>query len=182
MTKKDLFKIILKLFGLFSVTRIFLETPQLIFYFSYGANYEISPETNWYILLILGFSILITYILLFKADLIINLFRLDKGFDNDEISMITFSSKNIVKLALITISIYLIMNNIVEFVSQIVFAFKASVSQNSLEHLVKSYNPISVDYWKLTFAGVNILVGFLILTSNTRIANWIEKLEDNSKK
>jgi hypothetical protein len=96
--------------------------------------------------------------------------------------MITFSSNNVVKLALITISIYLIMNNIVEFVSQIVFAFKASVSQNSLEHLVKSYNPISVDYWKLTFAGVNILVGFLILTSNTRIANWIEKLEDNSKK
>lgn len=182
MTKKDLFKIILKLFGLFSVTRIFLEIPQLIFYFSFEANHEISPETNWYILLILGFSILITYILLFKADLIINLFRLDKGFDNDEISLITFNSKNVIKLALITISIYLIMNNIVEFLSQIVFAFKASIARNNLEAIVTSINPTSVDYWKLTFAGVNILVGFLILTSNTRIANWIDKLEGNSKK
>lgn len=182
MTKKDLFKIILKLFGLFSVTRIFLEIPQLIFYFSYETNYEISPETNWYILLILGSLVLTTYILLFKADLIINLFRLDKGFDNDEISLITFSSKNVVKLALITISIYLIMNNIVEFLSQIVFAFKASIARNNLEAIVTSINPISVDYWKLTFAGVNILVGFLILTSNTKIANRIEKLEGNSKK
>ena len=181
MTKKDLFKIILKLFGLFSVTRIFLEIPQLIFYFSYETNYEISPETNWSVLMILGFIVLITYILLFKADLIINLFRLDKGFDNDEISLITFSSKNAVKLALITISIYLIMSNIVEFLSQIVFAFKASIARNNLEIIVSS-RPMFVDYWKLTFAGVNILVGFLILTSNTRIASWIEKLEGNSKK
>jgi hypothetical protein len=182
MTKNDLFKIILKLFGLLSVIGIFLQIPTLIFYYNYESNLETSTKTFWFLLLILGFIILITYILFFKADLIINLFRLDKGFDNDEISLITFSSKNVIKLALITISIYLIMNNIVEFLSQIVFAFKASIARNNLEAIVTSINPISVDYWKLTFAGVNILVGFLILTSNTRIANWIEKLEGNYKK
>ena len=172
MTKKDLFKIILKLYGLYSIINLIVQTPNLVYYF----YFDTLGDMNWLILTVPILSLLVIYLLLFKPQIIINLFKLDRGFENNEFSIDSKKVSNLTKVALTIIAIYLIVSNLGEFLTQVVFSFKESISSNSLDRLIKTidYNPVN---YKIMFnTGLSLIFGFLILTNNTRITNWIEKL------
>lgn len=172
MTKKDLFKIILKLYGLYSVIEILIQIPNISYYFYYDSGFEF----NWIILTLPIVSLLIVFILLFKPEVVINLFKLDKGFENNNVPTNTFDGKQIAKIALIIIAVYLIVSNIGAFISQVLFSFKESVSQNSLESLLETFNPNPVNYQIMINSGISLLIGFILLTNHTRLASWIEKI------
>lgn len=172
MTKKDLFKIILKLYGLFSIIEAVIQIPNVIFYFYLDSV----NDFDRLMLIIPLVSLLVVYILLFKSDSIIQLFKLDQGFDNTEFNLASFNQQGITQLALVIISIYLIVSNIGTFITQILFAFKQSVGQNRMESLFDTFNPNPVDYQLLVSSGINLLVGFILLTNRLRLSNWIEKM------
>ncbi len=169
MTKTDLFKIILKLFGLYSVIGIIIQIPVIIY------TLEFNDEFTWMLLLSPLIGIYIIYILLFSPMMIINLFKLNQGFENQEVAHNSFEGKTIIKIALIAVSIYLIIENLGVFITQLLFSFKENIS-SSLESLISLVNPYAVNYTLMFSSGINLAVGFLILTNYIRLSNWIEKL------
>ena len=172
MTKKDLFKIILKLYGLFSFIEVVIQIPNI----SYYLYLDSSNEFSWIMLTVPAVSLIVVCILLIKPEIVINLFKLDKGFDNNEFTNNSFDEKGITKIALIIIAVYLIVSNIGAFISQILFSFKESVSRNSLDNLIVTFNPYPVNYQIMINSGISLLVGFILLTNHTRISRWIEKI------
>ena len=176
MTKKDLFKIILKLYGLFSIIEVVIQIPNI----SYNLYFDSSNEFNWLMLTVPAVSLIVVYILLIKPDIVINLFKLDKGFENNDIPSNSFEEKGISKIALIIIAVYLIVSNVGTFISQVLFSFKESVSRNSLDSLLESFNPNPLDYQLLLSSGISLMVGFILLTNHTRISRWVEKINNKN--
>lgn len=172
MTKKDLFSVVLKLYGLYSVVQLIIQIPEIYFYL-----YASSEEQDWISWLILAapvMSILVIYVLIFKPGAIIRLFKLDKGFDEGNIQ--GGSRNSIARIALIIISIYLIATSLGDFISQLVFLFEKSSSGNRSDSLLEiiKFNPFN---YKLFITCIlNLMIGFLLLTNNIRIAAWIEKI------
>jgi hypothetical protein len=172
MTKNDLFRIILKLMGLYFLIGLLTQLPNLVFYMIY----EESNEFYWLFLLAPILSIVSITLLLARPILVIRLFGLDKGFDNEVVSNSFFDGKGIIRLSFVIISIYLIAINLSDFISQLVYSFKKSVQKNSLDNLIGSFDPFPVNYQIMINSGLCILIGFLILTNNSRLASWIDRL------
>ena len=100
MTKKDLFRLIIKIFGLYSIiTTIFSALPSNI-------SWVITQIDLTGIIWLIGTVIVIILLFMFlvyKPDKIIGWLKLDRGFDNDTIEFQNFNSENILKLAVIVI-------------------------------------------------------------------------------
>ena len=182
MTKKDLFMIILKLYGLYSIIEIIIQLPNVLYFTINDSNFDMFFS----LLTIPLISLIIVYILIFKSTLIIRLLKLDKGFDNNEVVINSIDKKDKIQIALIIISIYLIVSNISSFISQIVFEFKRSVSRkgelnNSLNDIINTYNPENVDYKLMLNSGLSILIGYLLLTNYKRLSNWIDNINNKNE-
>ncbi|MEO9258243.1 MAG: hypothetical protein ABI207_07670 [Crocinitomicaceae bacterium] len=176
MTKNDLFKIILKLFGLYSIIELIIQIPNIIFYLYIESN----DDFNWLMLLIPIMSILVIYTLLFKPESVIQLFKLDKGYDNNEATNNSINGEAISKIALVIIAVYIIVSNLGNFITQLVFSFKESVSRNSLTHTSATYIPNPVNYNLLMSSSISLIIGFLLLTNYTRLSKWIEKINNKN--
>lgn len=172
MTKKDIFTIILKLFGLYSVIGVIAQLPSIYLSFYYDSI----NEDNLIVLVIFALNALLVFILLFKPEIIVNLFQLDRGFDDDEVPLHAFDGKLITKTALIIIALYLMVFNIGPFISEVLYSFKASVQRNDLDTLLNTLHSNSGSYELLLYYGINLLVGFLLITNHARVTNWIEKI------
>ena len=170
MTKKDLFKIILKLYGLYSVIGIVIQLPNIIYYLSL----DMSNDIGWIMMTMPAVGLIVVYLLLFKPGAIIRLFKLDDGFDNNETSIKGIGGKEITKIGLIVIAVYLIASNLVSFISQVVLSFKESISRNDFGQPI-DFNPYPLNYQVMINSGLCLLVGFLLLTNHTRISHWVEK-------
>ncbi|MFT6148054.1 MAG: hypothetical protein ACJAUH_000734 [Saprospiraceae bacterium] len=118
MTKKDFFRILIKLFGLYVLINFafsIVNTISNLFIDSYGLGFfEVGIYLGMLILLFLLFVVLV-----FKADTIIRWLRLDQGFDDEYIQFEKFSPKNVVKLALILIAGLMIIENIEVLIGQL---------------------------------------------------------------
>ncbi len=172
MTKRDFFRIVLKLFGLYSVIlTVFNFIPANIGY----VTYQFEPIA---ILWIIGATILAVglYVLLIrKTDKIIAWLKIDTGFDDDRIEIGNFNAMGIVKFALIIIGGFLVIDYLPNFLHYSYLAFKSEVSPNGLNMLESYGNDGQVDYFQWTIAIMNLVLGIVLLTNYKRIANWIEK-------
>ncbi len=159
MTKRDFFRVIIKLFGLYwIISTIFSVIPGNI-------AFALSDFGVEGILWVTGTTIitfLIYYALIMRVDYVIDLLKLDKGFDEETISFEKFNDSNIFKLALILIGGYLVIENIPGFLSHVLFALKEDVTGTQLR-VDGNFN------WLIS--ALNILVGFLLMTNY----KWINK-------
>ena len=172
MTKRDFLKIIIKLFGLYSaIITIFTLIPT-------NLSYTISMLEPENILIVVISSIIYTTIaigffllILFKSDKIIDLLKLDKGFDDEIIKFEKFNSLNIMKLAIIMIGGIMIVDNFPKILTFALYAFR-SVAKVSI---FDSYDLDSRQSFNWTVAGINILVGYLLMTNFSSLSNWLIK-------
>ena len=107
-------------------------------------------------------------LLIFKSGNIVNLLKLDKNFDDDRIDFSNFNSNSIVKLALIIMGGLMILDNIPDFLSQILLAFKRD-SMGTVFHTNSNFNFFT--------SGIKILVGFLIITNYNGITKILKLKE-----
>jgi hypothetical protein len=176
MSKKDLFKIILKLYGLYYFIELFIQIQSLSYY-TY-TDWEGALSLIFLLLPIL--SAFVIYILLFKSEMIIKLFKLDQGFDNNDSGNNLLNGQAVTKIALIIIAIFLIVNNLANFVSQVLYSFKASVSTNYVNDILGEFHPDPLNYNLMISSGINLIIGLLLLTNSLRLSNWIEKLNNKN--
>lgn len=171
MTKKDLFRIIIKLFGLYVAIGAFAALPGVFTAFLYGFD----PV---YGLILLGsvlVALLILFLLLIKTDAIIRMFKLDTGFDDDKLDGAQFSSESIIKLAILLIALFLILDSFPEIVTNLFYLFKNSIPQNNMDGLLDLYRPVQADYYVLTNCSIRLVVGVLLVMYKSKLANRIER-------
>lgn len=175
MTKKDLFRIILKIAGLyFLVTIVFYQIPSFLVFI----------KTVPVISLVVAFAVLLIIAaifsaLIFKPDLIINLLKLDKGFDGDNITLQPISFPNLIKLSVIVIGLSLIVKQLPEFITHVFFLFKLLVkNQNGISGMVE--NQILTDYVAWAIKIITLITGFLMITNYSAIARFVIKKDSEN--
>lgn len=165
MTKRDFFRLLIKIFGLYSlILSVFTVVPQTLSSFVFLEEFMV-------ILIALGSLFLFAFfcfILFFKVDLIIDKLKLDKGFDDEVIMMGNLDSSSILKLAIVVIGGFLVIEHVPSFLYHIVNAFKKEVS-------VFEIDSQKVDYYNLSVSLINIFLGYVLITNYKTIANYLNK-------
>jgi len=166
MTPRNLFNIILKLFGLFFLKEIVLVLPQLV-YLSLSFT-DVGSKLEGLYMLIEYLAILIVctifvILLIFKSNFVIDKLRLDKGFDQEEFSF-NISAPEILTLGLIVISGIILITEIPNFCRQVYSYFQEKRLTNGMTHPQISYSIIS---------GVKIVLGFLLIGERKRIVAFM---------
>lgn len=168
MLNKDFFRILIKLIGLyFFIQVIFSVLPSQISFLGFDTDLSQKIFSIIYFLAIILVSILILYFLIRFPDKIINLFKLDKGFDNEMISIKNFDSKNILTVGVFIIGGFLILENITTLISSLYFELK------------NFYNPMfpkeNNNGLNILFAALNIVLGSALILYRKNISEYFEK-------
>jgi hypothetical protein len=168
MTKRDFFIIIIKLFGLFSVvTSLFSVIPSNISF----ALMDIDLFSVIWIIAVIVIVIGLFVLLIFKSDKVVKLLKLDKGFDDERIEIGNLNPNSIVKLAVIIIGGLLIIDNIPAFLSHTLYAFKENII---------GINYDTMDKFNWAVSGINLVLGFLLLTNYNTVSK-ILRIKENNK-
>ncbi len=159
MSHKDFFRLLVKLFGLYSLiiclfTIIPATLPQLVGFFTYSSGNFWSGPAVFVAAVILAISVSLFVLLLFKVDFIVDKLRLDKGFEGEKITLGELTANNILQLACIIIGGLLIIDNIPVLLNQGLFLFKESLKHND-------YDP--KESWYFGVSLVKIMIGFLLI-------------------
>ena len=177
MTKRDFFRIIIKLFGLYSlILVVFNYIPANI---GYMFRYFQWVALVW----VLGLTTFVASIYVFlilKVDRIIDLLKIDKGFDDDQIILGDFTTKKLVKFAILLIGGFLVVDYLPSFLHNSYIAFKEQATDGRLNFIEDVQYKTSYFYREWILQGINILIGFLFLTNYQRLANWLVR-EENKK-
>lgn len=111
-------------------------------------------------------------LLVFKAEVLVDLLKLDRGFDDDRIELGNLRASDIVKLGAFIIGGLLVLNNIPAFLSHTLFSFKGSVVGRGYE---------ARDNFNWALSGINILVGVFLITNYGFVAKLLNTNSSNSK-
>ena len=180
MTPKNLFNIILKIFGLFFLREIIYIIPQLISAIpsfekadDFGGGQFSSAEILplMVTLIAIAFYVFIIYQLLFKPNKIIDKLKLDQGFNQQEFSF-NISTSLILTISLIVIGGVILTNEIPNFCRNIFSYFQ----EKNLMHGMTKPN-----YSYIVVSGVKIIIGLLIIGERKRIVEFVEKRQDKKK-
>jgi len=168
MTKRDFFILILRLFGLYSiVTSLFTGLPSAISYalidMTIGGVFWVAGT----VVVMVGLFLL----LIFRAEAVVDKLRLDKGFDEDRIEVGGVKSEAIIKLACLLLGGSLIIHNIPAFLNHTLYALKSDIGG----FLYDKGNQFD---WAVT--GVNLIVGYLLITNYHTVAKFFNKKADNN--
>ena len=175
MTKKDLFRLIIKIFGLYLlISIIFSVFPSNILMVLNEIDFV---GIIWIIssLLLIG---LLYIFLIYKPDKVISWLKLDKGFDDDRIEFQNLNNFSILKLAIIMIGGIILIQNIPAFLSHTLFAFKSSIG-NGLDDNIFKFT--LRDYIHLGISFLNIIIGYLLLTNYNYICKILKEKSNEEK-
>jgi hypothetical protein len=175
MTKKDLFRLIIKIFGLYSLTLIVFSVLPSNLSLMLSQFYTGEMITVGILLLIFFTALVIGMFLflIFKSDLIIKWLKLDRGFDEDRIDFQNFNVSNIIKLAAFVIGGILVINNIPTFLSNCFFAFKLSMGKNQYDNNINFGSLKDYIHWATSF--LNIAIGYFLVTNYNFISRILKE-------
>ncbi|WP_462281875.1 hypothetical protein [Salinivirga cyanobacteriivorans] len=176
MTKMDFFRIMIKIFGLYMViSTVFSAIPGNISWIIM----DIDLVGIFWILAVVIILFLLFLFLIYKPDKIIGWLKLDRGFDSDDIKIENFNSDNIVKIAVIIIGGFLLIQNIPSFLSHSYFGIKASVQTEFNTGRLIDYGDLTDKFsWLISF--INLLIGYLLLTNYTNIGKFLKRKNEKN--
>lgn len=170
MTKKDLFRIILKIAGLyFLVVTLFQALPGLSVFF---ANSPWLSIVLFIVVLLIFATIFLA--LIFKPDALIKSLKLDKGFDSEEVMLKRIDFSDLLKIAIFAIGLSLIVRYLPPFITHAIFLFKLLVKgQNDISSQMQS--GILTDYISWGVKIISLIIGYLMITNYASLANYFMK-------
>lgn len=175
MTKRDFFILLIKVFGLYWIISVlFSVLPNNIYFVTHNLDLK---GIIWLIATVL-ITLGLFFLLLAKADKVSNFLKLEKGFDENRIDFGGLKSLDIIKFAVLIIGGFLFIENIPSFLSHTLFAFKSSLPKGfdqayENKNLIK-YNHFE-DYVRWINSGLNLLIGYLLITNFKRISTYLNK-------
>lgn len=171
MTIRTLFNVILKIFGLLFIKDIAVTLLQMS---SIGLSWAILGTSNVFWSLGISVCILIAYgfvafYLIFRSNVIIDILKLDKGFDQETIPL-NIHRSTILSIAIIIIGGLLVVNGIPDLCRQLFAYFQQRT-------MTQAPTMLSVSY--IVELVVKILIGLILMGEQRRIVNWIERKRKN---
>lgn len=165
MTKRDFFRLLIKIFTLYSVIiSTFTLFPQLVLLNQMLDNITLGLIFVGCVLLVVAFS----FLLIKYTDHIIDFLKLDKGFDEETIVLGNLNNQAIFKIAIILIGGFMIVENFPKLLMDILNEFKFRTSYQSLQGH-------EVDYFWLGVRFLNLLFGYLLITNCKSITKFLDK-------
>ena len=153
MTKRDFLILVIKLFGLYSaVTAIFSSLPNIALSIQY-----IEPFFLVWIVVVVIIIAGLFWLLIFKADKIVDVLKLHKGFADERIELANIKARDIVGAGIFIIGGLIIIRTVPALLSQVYWAFKGEIAGQ--EFTVE-------DKFHLSVSGVNLVIGYLLFTLN----------------
>lgn len=177
MTKKDFFRLIIKIFGLyFVISTLFSIVPMIIESVISQFDFKVQFDYLGFIWTITSTAVIILLfiLLIYKSDLIIKWLKLDKGFDDERIEFQNFNTVNILKLAVIVIGGLLLIHNIPAFLSNGWFAIKSSVGSDFNIDNAIHFGSLR-EYINLGISFINIVIGYLLVTNYTFVSKLLKE-------
>jgi hypothetical protein len=171
MTPRTLFTILTKLFGLSVLIDALTSIPQLLGTASMvGVGYSVDPSVSIIIgivviAIVITLYIIVIRICLFKTDSIINRLSLDKHFKEDKFE-INVDSSTILPIAIIVVGGLICVDALPALCRQTL------TYVDQIRMLGKDFqNPYLG--WTVFYA-VKFLIGYLLISNNRKLTNWIE--------
>lgn len=175
MTPRTLFIIILRVLGILSLKELFIAVPQLIStVLSFFMGYSIADGLFMIVISLLTVALFlwVSYILIFKADVLVTKFGLDQHFTEPLLNL-NISISSVLRIAIIITGFMVLIAEIPEF-CRLVYR----------RWMEQEFSPYPNDYssWSpLIFSGVKIILGLLIMGERKRILQFLEKSPEKEK-
>ncbi len=168
MTKRDFFIVLVKVFGLYAtLVSLFSIVPRM---FSYaGAGFD-ALSLTWILLSALVVVALFVG-LLFKAEAVVRLLRLERGLDDERIDFGRLSGLTLVKISLLIIGATLVIDQLPAFLNHSYYAFKADLRGDG-------YDSESNFNWALS--SLELILGLALVTQYDHIAVFLMRKEEGA--
>lgn len=172
MSPRSLFNIILKVIGIYFITTIFVALPTYVtLFYYYFSTPSANSKSNFSVILLILLSIflfvLVIYFLLFKTNKLIDLFNLDKGLNDDYLS-INLHRSTVLTIAIIVIGGIIVIEAIPVFTIALIDYWQPKQTRSLLNiGTTRSLGP-------LIAPGIKLLIGLLLLGNTKAIVNLIE--------
>jgi hypothetical protein len=168
MTPRSLFNIILKILGIFFIKDILASIPQLFVAVAFLGKPETMPEAVWTLvaaIAVILVDVFICYILVFKTDRVINILKLESGFDQETIPL-NMHRSTILSISIIVIGGYLLVESIPNFCRQLFLYFQE-------KRMTHGQTTPSIQY--TVIYGIKIVISILLIAEQRLIVNLIER-------
>lgn len=172
MTKKDLFRILLKIFGVINFfTFIVFYTVQLVLSFFYGEN-----EPMYLIINILSLVIAYAFfhLTIFKPDVVLHFFKLDKGFDTETIDFKELNLKQLLQTGLLLFSLYILIFTLPTVIYEGLKLFKQSIETKPVNLFQSPTTYVDNSFFYIDC--IKLGLAFLILTNYKTISDRILRI------
>ena len=163
MTKRDFFILLIKLFGLsYLIKSLFLSTLVLR---------QLDVVTLISLLVALNVVAGLFWLLIFRADKVVSFLRLESGLSDERIELGNIKTEDIIKIGTFIIGGLLVIDSIPQFLSQAYWFVRGNNSEQGFN---------SSDSYDLSVSGLNILLGYLLVT-NYAFVSRIINVKKNSE-
>lgn len=172
MTPRTLFIIILRVLGILLFKELFIAVPQLIYAFlSFSSEYNAGGGIMLLLLSLLYTAVVLwlSYILIFKPDMVVTKFGLDKGFDQ-EFLQLNVNTASVLRIALIITGGLILIPEIPEFCR----SFYNIWMQRTISLMADG----SPDWSPVIVSGVKILLGLLLIGERKRVLEFLLRSPD----
>ncbi|MCK6640493.1 MAG: hypothetical protein L6Q81_10420 [Bacteroidia bacterium] len=173
MTKRDLFRILIKIFALYSlILGITYALPANISQIAYAAENGLGIAAILIACVTFTFFVLLLRLLTRKTDVIIDWFKLDQGYDANETTLTQFDTKFIFTISSAIIGGFLIVDYAPVLLNNFIDAFKQTQQFGELRDEFKTQ-------WGINAA--RILVGYLLIKFAPKMHLLVSRKIENQK-
>lgn len=173
MTKRDFFRVLIRIFALYSIIlTVFSWIPSNLMYSSFEYEFILILGAGLFFTLL---SIIFYVFLVRKTDAIIDFLKIDKGFDDSKIELSDFDSDKVFMLGIILIGGFLFVTEFSYFIEFAFITFKREIQSGELYVFFNGFDNSENSLIDGVFSGLNLIIGYLLLTNHQRIAKWITK-------
>lgn len=165
MSIRDLFRALLKLFGLYILISNLFSLPYYLGFFFY--------DFNWLHLLggvALGLAMIAFFFFLaFRPDSIINLLRLTNGFEKDEIPVHGIDAPALTRVGVVIVGGFFLLSNIGSILVRLYTLFQSSVTSKYDQPIVATDEHI----FDLGVKIVTVIISWILITNSGSIARFL---------
>ncbi len=172
MTSRTFFILLIKLIGIYIVLSSIAVFPQFVFSLfelSYTGDNNNAGMIIWslfVLFLTLGIYFILVKYCIYRTDWIINKFSLDKHFPEEKIEL-NIHRSTVLSISIIVIGGIMFVNGIPSFWNEVYDYFLKNQS-------VRMFDEKPTTRW-MFFYFIKILIGYLLMTNQRLIVNWIER-------
>ena len=173
MTPKDFFRVVIKIIGIL----LFIEGVVIASFNSIQYSSFLEPiSIIIYAIIVFVLFLIIFYVFFVKTEILIRLFKLDMGFDEEKFNFRNIEAKYIVEISCVIIGLYFILATLPSVVYNLFEYFKGQVSVQDSPFSGLNYNYgniIYIDY-------LTLIISVILIIQRKTISKWLTNNKDNA--